>query len=58
MRPIVINKDASIIEGLLAGMSGRVIGADASYNEVLIEIERGTVVTIDRERVHQDNGQV
>lgn len=58
MKPIIINKGAEITDGLLTGISGRVVGADASYNEVMIEIECGTIVTISRDKVYQFSAPV
>lgn len=53
MNPIIINKDAAIYDGILVGVIGRVIGADSEFNEVTLEIEKGTFVTLSRDRVYQ-----
>lgn len=53
MKPIFINKEATITSGKLEGFYGRVVGANAQFNEVEIEIEAGCVVTISRDLVSQ-----
>jgi hypothetical protein len=58
MKPIIINKGAAISDGVLTGLSGRIVGADATENEVTLEVERGTFVTISRDKVYQNSAQV
>jgi preprotein translocase subunit YajC len=53
MKPIIINKGAAITEGILDGISGKVVGADAELCLVEIEIEKGTYVSISRDKVSQ-----
>jgi hypothetical protein len=53
MNPIIVNKNAAIFDGMLVGVIGRVVGADSELKEVTLEIEKGTYVTVSRDRVYQ-----
>lgn len=54
MKPIYVNKSATITEGILAGISGRVVGADSEEGRVDIEVEEGTYASISRDKVTQE----
>ena len=54
MKPIVVNKRARITEGVLEDYEGLVVAADAETQEVWVELYEGTLVVLNRDKVHQD----
>ena len=50
---IFVGREATIIDGHCAGITGMVISADSDDNTVKIEVEPGTYITATYEKIYQ-----
>lgn len=57
MKSIFVGKEATIIDGNCAGITGMVVGANSKKNTVEIEVEPGTYITTTYERVSQEKSK-
>lgn len=53
LKSIFVGKEATIIDGDCAGITGMVVGANSLENTVEIRVEPGTYITTTYERVYQ-----
>lgn len=53
MDKVFVGKEATIIDGNCAGITGKVVGADSVKNTVELEVEPSTYITTTFEKVWQ-----
>jgi len=54
MTKVFVNKEATILNGKCAGISGMVVGANSVENTVEIEVEEGTCIITTFQNVFQE----
>lgn len=54
MKKVFVNKEATILNGKCAGITGIVVGANSVENTVEIEVESGTYITTTFQNISQD----
>jgi len=52
-KSVFVGKEATIIDGACAGITGMVVGANSRKNTVEIRVEPGTYITTTYEKVFQ-----
>lgn len=54
MDKVFVGKEATVLNGKCAGITGMVVGADSESKEVEIRVEVGTYITTGYENITQD----
>lgn len=55
MKPIWINKEGTLIEGVLSGTKGKVVAFDSMQDAVRIKLDYLTTIETNSENVKQEN---
>lgn len=55
MLPVFVNKECTIINGSLQGVSGVVVAFDYLENEVIVKIDQGVSVITCHENIQQEH---
>lgn len=56
MKPIYVNRSATVLSGPLAGITGLVVGADSMESEVTLQVDASSYVIIHWDNVKQVEG--
>lgn len=54
MKPIYVNRSATVVDGPLAGITGLVVGADSIESEITLQVDESSYVIIHWDNVKQE----
>lgn len=53
MKPLWVNRAATITQGILSGYVGRVVAFDSEKDKATVELDKDTHVVVSSEHLHQ-----